>query len=107
FQLWRVGDVRSHEIRQLISSERSPATCAAFAPNGSFVVGGIKDRKIYVWPMPSKEEVEHPLTATITNVEQALENVENKVRIMAEFVNPPNLPLMTGDVVTVVAYPQK
>jgi len=106
-QLWRIGETRSYEIRQLVPGERSPATCVAFAPNGSFVVGGIKDRKIYVWPMPSKQEVEHQLMATITNVEQALESVDNKVRVMAEFNNPADRPLMAGDVVTVVAYPQK
>jgi WD40 repeat protein len=106
-QLWRVGETRSYEIRQLVPGERSPATCVAFAPNGSFVVGGIKDRKIYVWPMPSKQEVEHQLMATVTNVEQMLESVDNKVRVMAEFNNPADRPLMAGDVVTVVAYPQK
>jgi WD40 repeat protein len=105
-QLWRLGDTRSYEIRQFMPRERSAATCVAFAPNGTFLVGGIKDRKVYVWPMPSKSEVEHQLTATVTNVEEILESVDGKIRIMAEFNNPTDRSLMPGDEVTIVAYPQ-
>src|SRR5262249_46603444 len=87
-QLWRLGEARSYEIRQLLPDERSPVTCAAFAPDGSFVVAGIKDRKVYLWPVPSKDEIERQMKkATITNVEQYRESVESKVRIMAEFPN--------------------
>jgi WD40 repeat protein len=106
-QLWRLGKVRSHEIRQLVPGLRSEATCAAFAPNGSFVAGGIKDRKIYVWPVPSKEEIDRRIVAKVSNVEPSVEGVQGQVRIMAEFNNPTDHPLVAGDSVTLVAYPKK
>jgi WD40 repeat protein len=105
-QLWKVGDRRSHEIRQLLPYERAPATCAAFAPDGSFVVAGIRDRKVYVWPMPSREEADQQIVAQITNIERAVESSESQVRVMAEFANPENLRLLSGDIVTLVAYPK-
>jgi WD40 repeat protein len=107
-QLWRLGEARSYEIRQLIPDERSPVTCAAFAPDGSFVVAGIRDRKVYLWPVPPKDDLDRQMKkATITNVEQYRESVESKVRVMAEFPNNVEPRLMAGDLVTVVAYPQK
>jgi WD40 repeat protein len=106
-QLWRLGDVRSYELRQFIPTERSQVTCAAFAPNGSFVVAGIKDRKVYLWPMPAKEEVERQITGTVINVENSVESAEGLVRIVAEFTNRQDRPLLHGDVVTMVVYPRK
>ncbi len=105
-QLWRTDRARSYELRQLISGERSKATSAAFAPNGSFIVGSVKDR-VYVWSTPGEEEIKRRLTATITNVEQAIETSENKVRVMAEFINPEGRALLPGDVVTMVVNPVK
>jgi WD40 repeat protein len=106
-QLWRIGKERSYELRLLNPVDRSQATCAAFAPDGSFVVGGTKDRKIYAWPMPSKQEVEEQLMATITDVEETVESANGQVRVVAEFNNPKSYRLFPGDVVSMVAYPQK
>jgi WD40 repeat protein len=105
-QLWRTEKLHSYELRELISGDIAKVNCAAFAPNGAFVVAGIKDR-LYVWTMPTKEEIENQLTAAITNIESIVESSESKVRIMAEFTNPPSRPLHAGDVVTIVAYPSK
>jgi WD40 repeat protein len=107
-QLWRIGQIRSYELRQLLSGERAASSCAAFAPDGSFVVGGIKDR-VYVWPMPSKEEVEQQIRAKIINVERIVETSESQIRVIAEFANPPApaRPLLPGDTVNMVAYPKK
>jgi WD40 repeat protein len=105
-QLWRLSDARNYEFRQLVAGDRSAVGCAAFAPNGSFVASGIRG-KVYVWRLPPKGEADMPLMARIQTVERSLESVEGKVRIIADFKNPPDRPLMPGDVVTVVAYPQK
>jgi len=107
-QLWRLGKERCYELRQLVAGERGASTCAAFAPNGSFLVGGIRDR-IYIWRMPSKEEVEQQIVGQIVNVEQSVETSESKIRIIAEFANPqpPRRQLLPGDIVTMVAFPKR
>jgi WD40 repeat protein len=107
-QLWRFGKDRSYELRQLVvaAGERAPATCAAFAPNGTFLVGGIRDR-LFVWPMPSKEEVDQQLVAQVITVEQPFDTSESKIRIIAEFANRAKRPLPPGDIVTMVAFPKR
>jgi len=107
FQLWRLDKRRSNELRLLVPGMRSEATCAAFSPDGSFVVGGIKDRKVYVWPTPTKEEIDRQILAKVINVEPLLEGVDNKVRIVAELANPADRPLVSGDLVTLVAIPER
>jgi WD40 repeat protein len=105
-QLWRISynQPRSYELRQFVSPVRAVAKSAAFAPDGSFVVAAINDR-VFVWQMPGKEEVK-PILATITNIEKPIEAVENQVKVTAELENPGQR-LRPGDVVTMVAYPQK
>src|SRR5205823_84858 len=51
-QIWRAptNNTRPYEMRQLVW-KGSPATCGAFAPNRSFVVTGMKDRQVLVWPL--------------------------------------------------------
>lgn len=63
-QLWRAPTEaeRGFEVRQFLSAERWPVTCAAFAPAAgqggvnSFAVSASK-HNLYVWPVPSKDEV--------------------------------------------------
>jgi hypothetical protein len=105
-QLWRLGKTRSNELRQLFAGERSPISCAAFDPSGKFIVGGTKDRKVYVWDMPTEKEISLRLTAKLVTVEPVIENAENKRRVVAEMDNPDEM-LSAGDVVTIVAYPGK
>jgi WD40 repeat protein len=106
-QLWKLGKNRSFELRQLYPADRYPATCAAFDPHSRFVVGGARDRRIYIWPMPSAEEVNQELRGTVTSVGQELVSTENQVPVVAEFDNPQGRRLFAGDVVTIVAYPTK
>jgi len=106
-QLWRLDKPRTSELRQFMPTEHHPATCAAFAPDGSYVIGGSKDRNVYVWPMPSRDEIDRQLTATLTAIGKQVENSSGQVKIIAELQNPPNHPLFADDVVTVVADPRK
>jgi WD40 repeat protein/multidrug efflux pump subunit AcrA (membrane-fusion protein) len=107
-QLWRLPteQTRAYELRQFLTGERSPPTCGAFAPDGSFIVTGSRDRQVYVWAMPSKEEIEHLLTATVIYIEQSVESTARQVRIWAELPNPDGpRRLIPGWTVTMVAYP--
>jgi WD40 repeat protein len=114
-QLWRTptAGVRGYEVRQLVPRDRSAATCAAFAPGGQFAVSGSKDGRVYVWNLPTRQQVEEhrirtdkdgqPLTLTL--VDRALD--ANKIRIGVEMQNPetpehPNGRLIPGRRVTVV-----
>jgi WD40 repeat protein len=108
-QLWRAptAETRGHELQQLVwtaSRDESAATyCGAFAPDGSFLVTGTKNRNVIVWPMPSKEEVERRLKAKIINFDPEVSS--GQVKVMAELDNPGYL--LPGDVVTLVVYPEK
>jgi WD40 repeat protein len=89
-QLWqtRTGTQRAHEIRQLQGAERISPNCAAFAPDGSFVVVGTRDRQVLVWPVPSADERGHETTAKLTMVGRVVDTSAGQVRIEAEFENP-------------------
>lgn len=110
-QLWRLAtqETRAYELRQLVppAQERSDATCAAFAPDGSFLATGSANREVFLWAMPPKEEVEQLLTAVVTYIEQAVESASAtpQVRIWAEIDNR-NGRLIPGGTVTMVAYPR-
>lgn len=106
-QLWRIHPIRSYELRQFLPGDRSGTTCASFAPNSAFVAGGTKDGKVYVWQMPSPDEVKQELKAVVTNLERSIESAESQVRITAEMQNPASRPLILGDIVTMVAYPTR
>ena len=104
-QLWRLDKTRCYELRQFVSTLREhPVKSAAFAPDGSFIVAAVNDR-LDIWPMPAHEEIK-PIPAYITNIEKPIEAVENQVKVTAELDNPGGR-LRPGDVVTMVAYPQK
>lgn len=107
-QLWQAPEAgnRAHEIFQLVPGERerSPATCAAFSPDGKLAVTGTRDGQVFVWDMPTKEEIEKRLTAKVVRVEPDLSS-SKQVRVWAELVNPDKR-LLPGSTVTLVAYPQ-
>jgi WD40 repeat protein len=102
-QIWRAptSRTRGYELRRLIWT--SPATCGAFAPDGSFVVTGSKDGLVLVWSLPRKELVEKQLTARIISVDSSLED-STGVLVHAEMENPNNM-LYIDDRVTLVLYP--
>jgi WD40 repeat protein len=109
-QLWRAPteSTRAYEVRQYLANERSTATCAAFAPDGSFLVTGTKDRQVLVWPLPPRAEVERPQTARLILVEQAVESSARQAKVWAEVRNPsdPTLRLLPGTTVNLAIYPQ-
>lgn len=107
-QLWRAPEKRSrpYEMRQLIWTG-SPATCGAFAPDGSFVVTGMKDKQVLVWPVPSESELNQPkIKARITLVEQSVESSSRQVRVWAEVDNRDGR-LVPGTTATIVAEPRQ
>ena len=105
-QLWRcaTADTRVYELRQLVTRDHSPATCAAFAPDGSFLVTGTKDRQVLVWPLPAPAEVRRQVSATVTLIERLVESSSRQVRCWAEVSNPEGL-LLPGTTVTLAIYP--
>jgi WD40 repeat protein len=102
-QIWRAptSRTRGYELRRLIWT--SPATCGAFAPDGSFVVTGSKDGLVLVWSLPPKEIIERQLTARIISVDSSLEDSTGVV-VHAEMENPNNM-LYIDDRATLVLYP--
>jgi WD40 repeat protein len=107
-QLWRMSTDTSPscEVRQLVSADRSPATCAAFAPDGSFLVTASRNRQVLVWPLAAAAEMRREFPATITLVEQSVESSARQVRIWAELPNPDGR-LVPGATVTMTIYPSE
>jgi WD40 repeat protein len=117
-QLWSTpsGSSRGFEVRQYVSDERSPVTCAAFAPQavgdrrkGSLAVSGTKDGFVYLWPVPSADEVEnHPIRdVTLTSVYPDVDSSTRHIRLAVEVRNQfsPQYPqgrLVPGRFVTIV-----
>jgi WD40 repeat protein len=91
-QLWRAPDSggRGSEVRQFVWTD-GHATCAAFAPDGSFAVTGTReDHQVLVWKMPSKEEVQTPLYAKVSLVEETVESGSKHVRVWADLDTKPD-----------------
>jgi len=113
-QLWTTPTetTRAFEIRRLTLADPSSVTCAAFAPDNSFVVAGTKDRLVVAWgPLPTEKEVANfRIPAVISNIDRALESGSHQVRIFAEFANPKGSDgvgmLMPGSTVTLVVPPE-
>lgn len=106
-QLWRLPTAtnpRAYELRLLEPLEKSPATCGAFAPDGSFVVTGNKDGEVYVWALPTQQQIERQLVATIISLDPEVDT-HGTVRILAELDNREHQ-LTPGLAVTMVVYPR-
>jgi WD40 repeat protein len=103
-QLWRAptDQRRAYELCQLISPAAA-ATCGAFAPDGSFLVTGSRDRQVLVWNAPTKEQLTE-LTATVKFIEKALDSNSRQVRIWADLKEPQGL--VPGTTATLVVYPK-
>jgi WD40 repeat protein len=112
-QLWKspIDGQRGFEFSQLVTSERSPVTAAAFfdpTADGEvkFAVSGTKDGTVYLWEMPSRAQVQ---SHRIQNVKltQISQNVETRqIRVGVEVANPdltnPDARLIPGQPVTIV-----
>lgn len=109
-QLWRTPSPvtgRANEIRQLIGSDRTGIpTSAAFAPDGSFLVTGGKDKQVLVWQMPTEQEINQEITAEVTLVEPAVEagTGAGQIRVWAVMSNPGRR-FLPGSPVTMVINP--
>jgi WD40 repeat protein len=102
-QLWRAPTEqrRAHELFQMISPA-GPATCGAFAPDGSFLVTGTRDRQLLIWKAPTKEEMAE-MKATVKLIEKALDSNSGQVRIWADLKEGQGL--VPGATATLVVYP--
>ena len=107
-QLWRAptNGQRGFEFSQFVTSERSPVTSAAFFDVDAdgevpFAVSGTKDGTVYLWPMPTKDEVRsHRIeNVTMTQISQQLDS--RQVRIGVEIPNADGK-LIPGQPVTIV-----
>jgi WD40 repeat protein len=109
-QLWKAptDGKRGYEVRQFVTSEKSDVTSAAFfdaAPGAAgeipFAVSGAKDGVVYLWQVPTREEVR---THRIDNVilTQIYQGVETRqIRIGVEVPNRDGR-LIPGQPVTIV-----
>jgi WD40 repeat protein len=113
-QLWRAPTAggRAYEVRQLAPEEHAAVTSAAFAADGSFAASGTKDGTVYLWRMPTREQVEHHRIEglSLTQVDRALDANARQVRIGVDVRNRvdaehPFGRLMPGRPVTVVIEP--
>ena len=104
-RVWRTPEAatRPRELRQLILPDGASATCAAFAPDGSFIAAGTRDRQVLLWTALPDAEAEPPLTATVTFLEHAEEAASRQIRIWAELANPHGL-LLPGTSATLVLH---
>jgi len=96
-QLWKAPteSSRGFEVRQFATEQRSPVTCAAFFPlpdyngKGSFAVSANKDGQIYLWPLPSKEDVDnHQIKNVRLRIRDAGLNVSTRINVTADILNP-------------------
>jgi WD40 repeat protein len=114
-QLWwtpKAPGGRTYEVRQLVTEERAPVTCAAFSDDAAFAASGSKDGTVYVWRMPTRQEVQqHRIEGLhLTLVSRALDANARQVRIGIDVHNTPDAQhpfgrLMLGRPVTVVIEP--
>lgn len=108
-QLWRnpvAGKElrRPAEIRKLIW-EGGGTTCAAFAPEASFVVTGTQDRNVLIWDLPAADEVEEgEPNATISFIDPQVD-AGGRVRIWADLEKKPE-GLKHGMTGRIIVYPE-
>lgn len=98
-QLWRAADRqnRGYEMRQFLSGDRSDPTCASFAPDGSFLVTGTKDRQVHVWSLErARKDIDQRLTAKVVFVDWNVQSSARQARVWAELTNPADRPLSPG-----------
>lgn len=106
-QLWNspLATGRASVVRQLMTEDRAQPTCGAFSPTGEFLVTGTRDKNVYIWEIPARQETARQLTAVVTRVEPTLDPSSHQVRVWAEVENPPK-DLVPGANVTMVQFQQ-
>jgi WD40 repeat protein len=112
-QLWRAPTRtrRAAEVRQLEGAGRISPTCAAFSPDGKFVVVGTREQTVLIWPVPSSEELNREITGDLTMIDSSIDTSGNQVRVCAELTNLRDAEgrhlLLPGGTATMVIYPKK
>lgn len=110
--LWRTpgANERGFEVRQFVTREKAPVTCAAFFPDaglsgkgsGSYAVSGCKDGHVYLWPVPNMVEVsQHRVLARLTMVGGAVDSGTRQIRVGVEIDNRDGR-FLSGRPVTIV-----
>lgn len=110
--LWRTPgpNERGFEIRQFVTREKAPVTCAAFFPDaglsgkdsGSYAVSGCKDGHVYLWPVPNLVEVsQHRVLARLTMVGGAVDSGTRQIRVGVDVDNRDGR-FLSGRPVTIV-----
>lgn len=94
---------RAHLRRLLVTTRNTPPTCAAFAPDGSFLTAGTPTRNVFVWSLRPSTDEATPLKARVTHIERTLDS--RQIRVWAEIPNPGGR-LLPGASVTLVHYPR-
>jgi WD40 repeat protein len=95
---------RGSELRHFVYAN-SPATCGAFDPDGKFAVTGMQDGHVLIWNMPTPEQAEVRVPATISMVGKDIEGSGSQVRVWAELKDPPPW-LVPGSTATIVVLPK-
>ncbi|GIW81812.1 MAG: hypothetical protein KatS3mg105_3619 [Gemmatales bacterium] len=105
--LWRApfATGRGYVLRRLVPADSSQPTCAAFARDGSVLVSGTRDRRVLLWEIPTKEEIEQQREAEIVFLDRALDASSSQLRIWARVDNSQG-DLLPGASVTLVRYPR-
>jgi WD40 repeat protein len=103
-QLWKtpLDGVRPFEVRQFVPKERSPATCAAFAPGAggdksSLAATGCKDGYVYLWEVPGRAQVEaQPLRNLVLDL--VAKDIESgtQIRVAVTVPNPVSIQYPKG-----------
>lgn len=112
-QLWRAPTRgrRASEVRQLEGDGRISPTCAAFSPDGRFVVVGTRDQTVLIWPVPDAEELNREITGELTMIDSSIDTSGNQVRVCADLNNPRDAEgrylLLPGSTAAMVIYPKK
>jgi WD40 repeat protein len=102
---WTAGPGRGSELKKLVCDGYTPVTCAAFSPDAQdgLIVAGTRKGDVYVWPMPTADDLLSRFTARITNISPNLESSGKTVRIEAEYDNSNlRLHLRPGSTATMV-----
>ncbi len=105
-QLWRcpTNQARGYEVRQFVGDEKAQVTCAAFA-NDSYAVSGTKTGLVYLWRIPTHDEVQkhRMVNAKLTMVAETVEAGTRQLRVGVKLRNDGRL--IDGRPVTIVIEP--
>ncbi len=112
-QLWQTPEnTRAMEVRQFVPDQRTTISCAAFAPNNDFVVSGCEEGHLYVWSLPSRQDVEnHPIrNLKLDLVDTSLQSQQIRIGVTVDNPQnedyPNNRRLLPGQSVNIVLEPK-